>query len=179
MPIPWRNKENLFLTYDIYVFQKYLHWRRILRTTLVDILSVTWPVVTLARWNTGFFSEVKWKFTHTKFFFFLLSFLISYLIKGTATSCLLLLSGIMETHRAINIDGLDLQAFGLSVRQIIWTRYRVLMGFASPNKQYVITRLFTFTSSEIIPMMQLRKWKVLYRIIFPKLPKRSTVVDYF
>lgn len=105
------------------------------------------------------FHEAKWKFSPTKFclptYFF-----ISYLIKGTAPSCLLLLSGIMETHRAISIEDLDLQVFDLSMRQIIWIRYWALMGVSSLNGQYVVTRLFTFASDEVILMIQLRMFQL-------------------
>lgn len=77
-------------------------------------------------------------------FVILLIFFMSYFMKETTASCLLLLSGIMETPRAINIEGLDLQMFDLSMRQIIWIRYRALMQVASPNRQHV-ARHFAFT----------------------------------
>lgn len=64
------------------------------------------------------FSQSKIK----RFLYKALSFLFISFIKGTATSCLLLLSGIMETHRTVDIEDLDLQVFDSSMRQTIWTR---------------------------------------------------------
>lgn len=131
LPIPWRNKGNLFLTHHIHVFQKYLNWRRILGRAKQEVYL--WIlcnfgssfVCNVACKNIGKMKHMFFVKQNEKFpvwsFVFLFTF-ISYLIKGTTTSCLLLLSEIMETHRAISIEGLDLQVFDLSMRQIIWTR---------------------------------------------------------
>lgn len=106
----------------------------------------------------AFFMKQNEKF-HIQKFVFLLIFLISYLLQATATSCPLLLSGIIETHRAINIEGLDLQVFDLSVRQIMWTRYRPLMGllFQAGNKW---SPDFAFTLNEVILKIQLRMFQL-------------------
>lgn len=91
------------------------------------------------------FGDQSEKFLVQSFVILLIFFFMSYFMKETTASCLLLLSGIMETPRAINIEGLDLQVFDLSMRQIIWTRYRALMQVASPNRQHVVARHFAFT----------------------------------
>lgn len=118
---------------------------------------MTWKDI--VRMKYAFFVKQNEKFPIQNFVF-LLIFLILYLLQGTATSCPLLLSGIMETHRAINIEGLDLPVFDLSMRQIMWTRYRALMGVAVPNRQYVVIRLFAFTLNEVILKMQLRMFRL-------------------
>lgn len=124
----------------------------------VVVLSVMWPRRILSRWNMHF----SWSKMQSFPYKILSSYLFFYLLQATATSCPLLLSGIMETHRAIDIGGLDLQVFDLSVRLIMWTRYRALMGVAVPNRQYVVTRLFAFTLNEVIMKVQLRMFQLWF-----------------